>query len=477
MTASEQYLLGCCLLDEGASLDLCLASNLRAADFSTHSGLYRHLCALRQEHIPIGLDTLLPRLNGEANVVELMALADPAKIGTTAHLQHHLRQVQEDSARRRIITQSRSAIEAAERGDPIEEITPLFHVELPSEGKSEQRKLLESRRVQKSRPPTEPITRLFLAGKPIATGGNLQTITSKAKTGKTVTTGAVVASIIAATTSTLDRDTFKFRASNPKGQAVIVLDTEQSPYDAFTCYQRNLVRSGDETDPAWLHHYALVGYSVQQRKQALELALSSAREEHGAVFLVILDGVGDFVMSVNDEVECNGLADWLRALSVQYDCPIMCVIHSNESVQSGDDARGHIGKQLIRVSETNLLLKKVQDITTITSDKQRKAPITEADNVAFQWSDEQQMHASTQAVSTKGAKGGRGKLHTIHEFWECIPAKGSTPMTGTALHRYAVQVADIKPNTFKDLLADATKEGLLTRVYDAKTGFSYIRAL
>ncbi len=49
-------------------------------------------------------------------------------------------------------------------------------------------------------------------------------------------------------------------------------------------------------------------------------------------------------------------------------------------------------------------------------------------------------------------------------------------MTGTALHRFALQIADIKPNTFKDLLADAAKEGLLTRNYDQKAGYTYVIA-
>ncbi len=47
-------------------------------------------------------------------------------------------------------------------------------------------------------------------------------------------------------------------------------------------------------------------------------------------------------------------------------------------------------------------------------------------------------------------------------------------MTGTQLHRFAIQIREIKPNTFKDLLADAAEEGILTRTYDAKTGYAYV---
>jgi hypothetical protein len=70
------------------------------------------------------------------------------------------------------------------------------------------------------------------------------------------------------------------------------------------------------------------------------------------------------------------------------------VIHSNEGLKSGDDGRGHLGKQLTRKAESNLLLKKEGETTAITSEKQRKAPITAADGVAFKWSDEEGRHIS-----------------------------------------------------------------------------------
>lgn len=61
---------------------------------------------------------------------------------------------------------------------------------------------------------------------------------------------------------------------------------------------------------------------------------------------------------------------------------------------AGDDGRGHLGKQLTRKAESNLLLKKEEDVTVITSEKQRKAPITAADGVAFKWSNGKGMHVS-----------------------------------------------------------------------------------
>ncbi len=83
------------------------------------------------------------------------------------------------------------------------------------------------------------------------------------------------------------------------------------------------------------------------------------------------------------------------------------------------------------------------------------------------------MHVSTQSPDQPKKSGGRKPQHTIDAFWDCIPKKGEPPQSGTQIHRRAVQLHEIKLNTFKDLLAAAFKEGLLARTYDDKTGYAY----
>lgn len=339
---------------------------------------------------------------------------------------------------------------------------------------------LASKRVRISAPPAEPVTRLFLAAKPICTPGNITTLISRAKTGKTATLGAATAAIITASAGTgaLKPDNLGFTATNPSGHAVIVIDTEQSPFDAYTCYKRSLDRAGEQNDPNWLYHYTLVGLSPEALKSSLDEAIATAKSECGSIFVLVLDGCADFVNSVNDEAECNGFVNWLRERTVTHDCPAICVIHSNEGVKTGDDGRGHLGKQLTRKAESNLLLKKDGGVTTITSEKQRKAPITEADHIAFRWSDEHQRHVSCDnpALVNKGS-GGRKPKHDINEFWECIPAKGAKPLPASQIHRSASTISEVKISTFKDLLNTAFKDGSLARIYDEKMGFLYSKSV
>lgn len=336
---------------------------------------------------------------------------------------------------------------------------------------------LDSRRIRSAQKPVEPITRLFLAGKPIATPGNLVTLISRAKTGKTATIGAAVAAIVGAHYDRHDLDTLGFTAPHTD-EAVVLIDTEQSPFDAYTCHQRAMSRAGQESDPEWLHHYALVGYSHAQLKVALPKILEKAKDEHKGIFTLIIDGVADFVASVNDEAECNTFISELRALAVLYDCPIICVIHSNEAKMSGDDGRGHLGKQLTRKAESNLLLKKTGEVTVITSEKQRKAPITEADGVAFRWSDEHGRHMLTDSIPESGKKtSGRKPMYDSSKMLSCVPGPEDKAATVGMIYRVVGQLpCTISDRSFKDYLAKWIETGEVIRSGDSKTGFFFRRA-
>ncbi len=321
----------------------------------------------------------------------------------------------------------------------------------------------KSRRVTIANKPPEPVTRLFLAKKPVATPGNLVTLISKAKTGKTAEIGAVVAAIVAAHYDRPNLDTLGFTAPHTK-EAVVQIDTEQSLFDAHVCHQRAFARANQETDVDWLLHYALVGYGAEQLKSTLVDIMSSAKSAHGGVFILILDGVADFVKSVNDEAECNDFITWLRAMAVQYDCPVICVIHSNEAIKAGDDGRGHLGKQLTRKAESNLLLKKVGEVTTVTSEKQRKAPITEADGIAFQWSDEHQRHVSC-GTPESGTKLGAPKRYNPADIIKCVPGPSDKPIHLNQIHRLVGELpCGISIRSFKDMMAKWVETGEVERV-------------
>lgn len=480
---AEQHVLACCLLEGSDTLARAVESGVTAASFywPQHVDLFSGLKRLVEAGKPLALDILAAEMGDEAFMraggwPKLMEIT--AKVPTTVHAGYFITKLRELEQKRVLIREATRIVEAVYNGEDLAYLQTLADNLKPfsTPGKADALKEALSRRVTVSSPPAEPVTRLFLADKPIATPGNIQTFTAKTKAGKTAALGAAVASVLAAVLGTTAvRDTFKFRSSNPMGHAVIIIDTEQSPYDAWTCYKRILDRAGDPVDPPWLLHLALVGYSVSKRKAALAAVMEYAHKTFGGIFLVILDGVAHFVSSVNEIEECNTMADWIRELSITYNTAMICVIHANEGDKSGDDSRGHLGKQLMRDAESNLLLKKVGEVTHITSEKQRKAPITEADGVAFQWSDEAQRHVSCGTVSD-GPKTGRPVKYDQTLMLTCVPGPGERPANVNQIHRLVGELpCGISIRSFKDWVAKWVETGEVVRVGDPKNGYGFRR--
>lgn len=464
---AEEHVIACCLLDQGPTLDRARAI-LTPASFNTPECaiLFRQLSSLADEGLPL-TDAALVEYRAEQlrgiNPMLLVQLTDPDKYPTTAHAGLMIERVRELASRRTIQREIRKALEQIDNGADTADLRPEIRSMAPALSLDTSTDAISTRRVRHATKPAEPVTRLFLNGKPVCTPANLTTIISRAKTGKTTALGAAVAAILGAHYDRHDLDTFKFSAPHTD-EAVILIDTEQSPYDAWTCHHRTLQRAGDPVDPEWLHHYALVGLGAKQLRDSLTSILARATTAHKGIFTIILDGVADFVTSVNDEAETNEFVAWLQGLAVAHNTPIICVIHSNEGVKNGDDGRGHLGKQLTRKAESNLLLKKVGEITTITSEKQRKAPITEQDGVAFRWDDEYQRHVSCEPEEEEARpKGGKPKQYFFDKFTSIFPRSADKAMTKLALLRFAQDISDIKETAFRDILNEAVGRGELIR--------------
>lgn len=483
---AEQHVIACCLLegDDGLTLKRAQDAGLTQDSFyfPANQIIFAALTELARSNKPLSLEVLAEELTSAKTFDQVggfpYLMQVTAKVPTTAHAGYFIEKVAEAAEKRALIRNATGLIEAAYAGEDASFLRKLAETIAPGVAKTQTTLAshLDLRRVRLTTPPPEPTIRLFLAGKPIATPGNLVTVIAKSKTGKTAALGAATAAIIGAHYDRTDLDTFKFTAPHTD-EAVILIDTEQSPYDAWTCHSRTMARAGNPNEPDWLHHYALVGDSAQDLRKVLPVALERGKTLHKGVFALILDGVADFVASVNDEAECNEFVTYLRKLAVDFDCPVICVIHSNEGIKTGDDGRGHLGKQLTRKAESNLLLKKVGDTTTITSEKQRKAPITEADGVAFQWSDEHGRHVSCETTpSGPASKSGPKPKYDPQAMLACVPAPGDKPMPTAQIHRRVCELpSTINIRTFKDYLAKWVETGEVERIEDRALGFVFRR--
>lgn len=137
----------------------------------------------------------------------------------------------------------------------------------------------------------------------------------------------------------------KFNA-NAKSN-VLYIDTEQSPSDVQRVTKRvkSIVKSEDG-----LYMYGLRPLSPKHRIDAIELLL----KEH-EVDVLVIDGVRDLLMDINNAVESTEVMTLLMKWSFDYDIHIATVLHQNK----GDgNSRGHIGTELNNKAETILRVTK-----------------------------------------------------------------------------------------------------------------------
>jgi hypothetical protein len=78
--------------------------------------------------------------------------------------------------------------------------------------------------------------------------------------------------------------------------------------------------------------------------------------------LVVIDGISDLMYNTNDIEESDRILGRLMALSTEYNCHILCVLHTNPN---SDKARGHIGSALQRKAETVIFVHKVGECSVV----------------------------------------------------------------------------------------------------------------
>ncbi|MDB4692691.1 hypothetical protein OAF21_03680 [Akkermansiaceae bacterium] len=251
--------------------------------------------------------------------------------------------------------------------------------------------ILEERKFDFSVPRERPEPSLMIGDHTLATNGNIMNIQAGVKAGKSAAIDAIMAAQFCG--DNLQIDAFGFKAMNEYGHAVIHIDTEQSRFDADALVRRSLRRSeADIAPPAWFNSYALADVDIAVRRASLPILLEKAQKQHGGIFSVLIDGIGDFLADPNDPTLSFGLIDELHQLAIEYDCVFMTVLHENPNSEFGK-TRGHLGSQLSRKAETNLRLKKSKDgVTTIFTTTSRHCHIPENLGFCFKWSDDEQMH-------------------------------------------------------------------------------------
>jgi hypothetical protein len=281
----------------------------------------------------------------------------------------------------------------------VEGVDPMGEAPTTDTEEDKIRRLLRARAFDPTRvpPPVRPV--YTLGGVVICTPGNLCAITAQAKVGKSALVSALTAA--AMTDPESEADTLSAVGFNAEGKGLLYFDTEQSPDDFWHAVNRAKRRARVDEKPEWLRAYTVADLPAPIARKSILIDMADAAEIHGGIHSVIIDGVADLVLDVNDAEECNSLVAELHSAAIRYDCSIICVIHKNPG---SEKVRGHLGSQIERKAETNLSLEKEEELTVIWSNKQRRAPIDKKTGPRFRWDDELKMHVTAEVVDRPAAK-------------------------------------------------------------------------
>jgi len=232
-------------------------------------------------------------------------------------------------------------------------------------------------RIDITKPYIEAEPMIAIDGSCLCSAGNISAIVGEAKSKKTFLTTALVASAIA----------YRFKStqafnniSNNITLNVLWLDTEQSEGHVRKVIDRiNTITGVKRTnmEDSRLNVYALRELDPLQRREVLYDALYTLKPN-----LVVIDGIADLQRDTNDLRESEALVGELMALSTQYNCHIICILHTNPGT---DKARGHVGSALQRKAESVIYVHKVDDISIVEPQFCRNEPF---ERFAFRVNDE-----------------------------------------------------------------------------------------
>ena len=183
---------------------------------------------------------------------------------------------------------------------------------------------------------------------------DIHAVKAKAKAGKTTTLKVFIAALLLG-------EKFRIKSLMEKPR-IVYFDTEQSRKDTKGILDDVIAMT--ELDPEVIDsQVVLQSLRRVDREDLLPLLRQALEDEKPDV--VFIDGIVEFVGSFNDETESKQIIKDLLVLSEEYNCAIICVLHTNKADED-HNMRGHLGTMLAQKAATVLECKKERGSSVIT---------------------------------------------------------------------------------------------------------------
>jgi len=237
---------------------------------------------------------------------------------------------------------------------------------------NDKKSLLEAVKIDFNKENPKPPVVLSVYDSCISTLGNFSLIIGKAKARKTFFVSMIVAALC--------------RSNNilngtlpPEKNVIILFDTEQSEYHVSKMANRILRLIGHIPDN--LIVYYLRKYTPQERLALIEYAIENTQN----LGFVVIDGIKDLVTSINDEEQATTTASKLLKWTDEKQIHILNVLHQNKA---DNNARGHLGTELVNKAETVLSITKDSNNDSISIVEAEYCRDKEPQPLAFEINDD-----------------------------------------------------------------------------------------
>lgn len=210
----------------------------------------------------------------------------------------------------------------------------------------------------------------------LGTLGDFSLIVGKAKSRKSFFINIAISTAISE-----DLVLNRFKSNLPQHQSeVLYFDTEQSKHYVQLALER-ICKQINISNPTNLHVYGLRSQTPKERLEIIEFAIY----DNPKIGFVVIDGIKDLVTSINDESEATIIASKLLKWTEERNIHIVTVLHQNKS---DNNARGHIGTELINKAETVLSISKAEGDSTISIVEPQYCRGKEPETFAFEINEE-----------------------------------------------------------------------------------------
>jgi archaellum biogenesis ATPase FlaH len=300
-------------------------------------------------------------------------------------------------------------------------------------------------------------------GSSISTEGNLTVISGDSKSGKSAACNVIMAGAINPPDNPYDGFDELNIAENSSCKAVLHFDTEQARHQHYKSLKNAVLKRVNlEKEPANFLSYNIRELPIKSYRYAVRALLLAASRRYGGIHLIVIDGIADFIKSVNDEESSNQIVSFFEKCAIEFKTAIIIIIHLNPG---SEKQRGHLGSQLQRKAESILTVKKNGSVSHIIPQFLRGADSADIPQIQFQFDKEKGYHVSCGfLLKTNKAE----ENMTLLNEW-ATEVFSATPMSHKVAVEKLIAISSLSERTVKTKIKEMLDQNILE-----KTGKLYI---